>query len=118
VIVEAAAAACELGISLATVVADLVALVLVASARPWRYALSPTFRSAEEGRLRNRGVFFKAFYFGWGSIALLASIGLIVGAIWAVSNWHAQQTLREEKQRATVKAVKEKAFELKERLGK
>jgi len=102
-----------------TVASDAVALVLVACVRPWRYALSPTFRSAEQEKLRHRGMLYKSLYFGWGSIALLASIGLIVAAVWAVSGWRAQQeAFREEKQRATVKAVKERAYELKERLGK
>ena len=118
-VVELCAAACEVALGAAAALADVAAVVVMASVRPWRHALSPSFRQAEREKLGARGLPFKVFYFAWGSVVLVATIALVIAAAWWVSGWKAEQdALAEERRRAAVETMKGKALELKERLGR
>lgn len=118
-VVELCAAACEVALGAATALADVAAMVVMASVRPWRYALSPSYRRTECEKLSHRGVAFKIFYFAWGSAVLVASIALVTAAAWWISGWKSgQDALVEERRRAALETMKGKAFELKEGLGR
>ncbi len=85
-VIDIAAAAVEIVATVLIAVVDIAVLVLVASIRPWRYVLSPEYRAATSKELAGRHPLYRALYLAWGSIALVASIGVIVGAWWLISS--------------------------------
>ncbi|APV48864.1 hypothetical protein BWI17_03720 [Betaproteobacteria bacterium GR16-43] len=84
-VIEVAVAAVEVGVSILLAAADIAALVFVASVRPWRYILSSEYRATTSTELAGRHPIYRALYFAWGSLALVASLVLVVAAWWFVS---------------------------------
>lgn len=84
-VVDALAAAAELLLAIVQGIAELSILVLVASARPWRYAFSAGYRSEVDARLHSSGRLETWWFFCWGTLALAGSIGVMAGAVWLVT---------------------------------
>lgn len=82
--VEALPALLEFLLALVLGVAEVCVLIVVASIRPWRYILSSVYRQRVQDDLRGRSRFARAWYFWWGTVALVASITLVIGSIWLV----------------------------------
>jgi len=116
--VEAAASLVEIAIAIVMGIADLAALVLVASIRPWRFALSPEYRAKSAAELEGRHPLYRAAYFAWGSIALVASIIVVAGIWWFFASQPARETPLPSRLSDKGHHLKEKASELKERVGR
>ena len=56
--------------------------ILVASARPWRFVLSASYRAEVNSQYSQRYVLLKWWYLIWGAIALVASIAVLAGGSW------------------------------------
>ena len=116
--VEGAASVVEIVIAIAKSIADLAALVLVASIRPWRFALSPEYRTKVVAELEGRHPFYRVVYFAWGSVTLVASIIVVAGIWWFFASQPARESPPPSRVSDKVHHLKEKASELKERLGR
>jgi hypothetical protein len=80
---------------LAEIVAPIVSLMLemcmhllMASARPCYYVLSPRFRSEVNARYASKHPILKWLNLLWGSCLLLLSLGVVVGLVWFFSSTH------------------------------
>jgi hypothetical protein len=64
--------------------ADFLLAVFRSCARSLRFAFSPSFRAAENERIKNRGAFYRAVYATWGA-ASVAGCLVLVGTLiyWA-----------------------------------
>lgn len=88
-IIEALAPAVELLVALIQGVVELSVLLLLASVRPWRYALSSKYKAEVDSHLLQRGRLARLWYFSWGSIALAGSIAVVAAAVWVTWQWAA-----------------------------
>ena len=100
--IEAAAAVVEAAIMLMLGAFEIGLAVLVASMRPWRYVFSSAYRDEVDARLSDRGVVLRAWYFAWSTLALLASVVVIVALVWVF--W--PEPVNEEPERVVEKAQK------------
>ena len=114
-VVEAAAPLVEVAVAILMGVAELAVAVLVASIRPWRFVLSPQYRTRIAGELEGRHPMYRVFYFAWGTIALMASIVVVAGVWWFFATLPPREP-PPPKAGEQVRHLKEKASELKERL--
>ncbi|QJR09259.1 hypothetical protein DSM104443_00296 [Usitatibacter rugosus] len=115
-IIEVAAVAVEVGLAIAMAAADVAVLILAASIRPWRYVLSPGFRETTARELAGRHPLYRAAYFAWGSVALLASVGVVVGIWWFISSLPPSPPPLPSKLETKVQNLRERASDLKEGL--
>ena len=60
---------------------EALVLVLIASIRPWRYLLSPSYRIRVDAALAQRGRVAKWWHMLWGTLAIFVSVAAVVGAI-------------------------------------
>lgn len=67
-----------------TMVTDLAQAFVVAVSRPWRYALSPTYRASVDADLASRGRLHRVWYLGWGALAI-ALTAVVGGAVIRVA---------------------------------
>jgi hypothetical protein len=74
----------EIGIAVASFVAQVALSVLSASIRPWRYVLSPRFRATFNAQFEHRSPVARWFALVWGSIALVTSLVIVVALVWLV----------------------------------
>ena len=72
----------EIGIAVASFVAQVALSVLSASIRPWRYVLSPRFRVTFNAEFEHRSPIARWFALVWGSVALITSLVVVVGVVW------------------------------------
>jgi hypothetical protein len=86
-IASAASLVAEILMPLFAGLAELTLIVLVASVRPWRYIVSPTYRGRIDLELSKRGVIARSWYMFWGTVVVLLSLGII----WAVASVASQQ---------------------------
>ena len=59
--------------------------ILIASARPWRYLFSPSFRAEVNAQHAHKHPFIKWWHLLWGSLLLVASLAVVAGLIWVWS---------------------------------
>lgn len=80
----AASLLAEVIVPLVSFVFEMCAHILLASFRPWRYLLSPKFRTKVNGEYANTHLLIKWWHLLWGSVLLVASVAVLV---WLVSFW-------------------------------
>ena len=61
---------------------ELSVLIVMASLRPWRYVLSRGYRAEVAEDLSGRSMLYRVAYFGWGTVALCASVALVSVVVW------------------------------------
>lgn len=64
---------------------EMCIVVLIASIRPWRYLISPAFRAKIKAHYAGKNAAVKWWHLFWGSVLLMASLTVVVGAIWLSS---------------------------------
>ncbi len=72
----------EFVVSLVIALVEISVVVVVASARPWHYLLSPTFRERTNQKYAQRYLVTKMAYLLWGSVVLLSSIFVMATIGW------------------------------------
>lgn len=65
---------------------ELAAIVLLASVRPWRYVLSPSFRAQTDAAMAGRSRLRKGWHLAWGSLAIAASIAVVAAGVAVFSS--------------------------------
>jgi hypothetical protein len=104
----------EVIVPLVTGAIEAALYVLVASVRPWAYVLVPSFRRRTNELLRLRHPLIKAWYMLWGTVALAASVGLVVLIVSFFQSSSkpqpsAREAIAEELARRAITAVKKPA---------
>jgi hypothetical protein len=64
----------EMAVALVSVLLEVCFWVLVASARPWRYVLSSSYRTQVDTQMKERSGLYRGVYLLGGTAALLSSI--------------------------------------------
>ncbi len=60
---------------------EVAAVILVASIRPWRYVLSPSFRAKTNADLAERSALQKGWHLASGSLAIAGSMAIVAAGI-------------------------------------
>lgn len=60
--------------------------ILIASVRPWRFLLSPTFRAEINARHAHRHSLIKWWHLLWGTFLLVASLAVVYGLFWFLAS--------------------------------
>src|SRR4051812_38690590 len=84
--IEGAVGLVEAGVAILYGVFEFSVLMVVSSIRPWGYALSSKYRSKVAAELEGRHPLYRAFYFAWGTFALVGSIAVVAGVWWVYSH--------------------------------
>lgn len=88
-------------------------LVLFASVRPWRYALSTSYRMRVNAELAQCSPLAKWWYMLWGSFAILSSIAVVAGIVWVFNagpDSEQPNSMREAAMRKVSESVKNRVL--------
>ena len=84
----------DLVVTLALGAFEVSLLVLIASVRPWAYLLVPSYRARTKELLSGRSTLARAWYMTWGTLAVLASVLVVAGAVRLFLEWREYETAR------------------------
>ncbi|WP_431478149.1 hypothetical protein [Massilia eburnea] len=106
----------EIIVPLVSFALEMCIYILLASARPWRYLFSSTFRAKVNAEHASKIPVIKWWHLLWGSALLIASASLIVGFVLLWSHTRSDSkppsTLRqqaiEKAEQAALKKIKER----------
>jgi hypothetical protein len=65
-----------------SLIAETTVRLLVASIKPWRYLLSPQYRSSFDAQWKGRSTVAKWFALLWGCFTLIASLIIVMAILW------------------------------------
>ena len=102
---EVASVAGEIILRLAVTVLEACAYILAASVRPWRYLLSPSFRTKINAQHSQSRPFFKWWELSWGFVVLLASVSIIAALVLLVSRTWSSRTVDSTEHRHVLQQI-------------
>ena len=97
----------DLVVTLALGAFEVSLLVLIASVRPWAYLLVPSYRARMKELLSGRSTLARAWYMAWASLAVIASLLIIVGAVKLLQEWRSAESARTK---TTAEAIARRAL--------